>query len=222
MKERTAVALINQKGGVGKTTLAVILTEIALSRSSATITAIDLDPQKNFLSTLKGLEKPEEFSSRLVLSDKIVDQGDLMIIDCPPVIEKPTAEAIDFADVVLVPIRADGYSLLNLTNIYNLGDSLGKSKEQMPIVTVGFGSSSLPLQEAVNQQINHRGYCMAADLPLVKTIPLNITLGRFWETGLQMKHRHMFYTLFNDIVSAGVAIARGNIEQITWGEKNNA
>ena len=54
--EKIAVAAINHKGGVGKTTLSIILTQMALLKRNKVL-AIDLDPQRNFTDALSFIEK---------------------------------------------------------------------------------------------------------------------------------------------------------------------
>jgi|GEM_PF-1881545 len=212
MSERLAIAIINHKGGVGKTTLAMILTEIALFHSASTVTAIDLDSQRNFTSALKLLEMPGAVGERLKITDRIEDAGDLMIIDCPPVIDRPNAAAIDFADIILVPIMSDCFSLINLANVYKLGEAHGKSKEQMPLVCVGFNQSGTNLLDVVSAQLSKRGYCIAANTPIIKNIPFNLITGRSWDTGLQMTHRRVYYRLWDDIWAAYQSMLNGSEE----------
>ena len=49
----TVLSLINMKGGVGKTTLAMHLAHAAASKKLRTL-AVDLDPQSNLSQTLMG------------------------------------------------------------------------------------------------------------------------------------------------------------------------
>ncbi len=77
-----------EKGGVGKTTLSIILTQIALMKGKKVL-AIDQDEQCNFYSSISYLEHVSKFKDLLtlktVLTEKDFDtQTDLMIIDCPP------------------------------------------------------------------------------------------------------------------------------------------
>lgn len=216
MNERLAIAIINHKGGVGKTTLSTILTEIALFHSIKDITAIDLDSQRNFTSALRLLDKSKDEELRLKVTDHIEDVGSVMIIDCPPVIDGPNSAAIEFADIILVPIMPDCFSLINLSNVYKLGEEHGKSKEQMPLVCVGFNSSGSNLLDVVSTQLQKRDYYIAANTPIHKNIPFNLISGRPWDSGLQLAHRKVFYRLWEDIQKAYQSMLQGGDHGKLW------
>jgi len=58
------IAITNQKGGVGKTTIAFNLSQIFASKHDTRIIAIDNDPQGNLTSSF--LENPAELSANIL------------------------------------------------------------------------------------------------------------------------------------------------------------
>jgi cellulose biosynthesis protein BcsQ len=212
--DRIAIALSNHKGGVGKTTLAVILTENLL-KVGHTVTAIDLDLQRNFTDSL-ALLQDEKLKGKLTVANTITDAGDFMILDCPPAIgEETTKAAIDFADIILIPVMADLFSLINLEVVYDLGNTAGKTREQMPLVSVGFKNQSKGVQDEMRTQIAKRNYFVAADIPFNRSIPLNIMRGLPWEYGLKMDHRRIFANLLKNVECNYTRLR--NDEPCVWG-----
>jgi chromosome partitioning protein len=66
----TAVAMINRKGGVGKTTLCIALADILTSTFRKRILLIDLDPQANLTLAAIGSERWEKVDrAKLTLAD---------------------------------------------------------------------------------------------------------------------------------------------------------
>ncbi|MFA7587765.1 MAG: ParA family partition ATPase [Novosphingobium sp.] len=104
------IALVGNKGGAGKTTLAVNLAD-ALSRRATTV-ILDADPQgsalqwqafgaeRNELVVLDASEDPAA-SAR-----KLLDQYEHIVIDCPPSVHAPQLHAaLSVADVALIPVQ---------------------------------------------------------------------------------------------------------------------
>ena len=157
------IAVVNQKGGVGKTTTAVNLTA-ALKDLGKQVLLCDFDPQANATSGL-GIEKrklnhsvydvvvngtPVEQAIQqtpygdvlpstadlagaavelISMSDPsgrlkaalqpIVNNYDVIFIDCPPSLEMLTLNALVAADSILVPVQCEYYALEGLTDLMN-------------------------------------------------------------------------------------------------------
>ena len=206
---KIAVAVLNRKGGVGKTTIAVILAEIALVRHNRVL-AIDLDPSRNFSDALGFMKNYFRNSLRVksTLEESDADAPEeWIVIDCPPNLEDDSRYAIDFADIVVVPVRPDFFSLSNLGVMYSEARKCGKEKAQLPLVKVGYDSSVMT--KIANQLISERDYPVAEDLPLHKHIPYNITSGRVWSTGLIARSRQPYERLYDKILAGSEKLMAG-------------
>ena len=108
----SVVAIVNQKGGTGKTTLATNLAWVLAEKGNVML--VDADPQASALNWIAGeSEVPESLTVRGTETDdvlrlvrsKATDGYDWIIIDGPPGITKTTADAMRVADVVLIPAQ---------------------------------------------------------------------------------------------------------------------
>ena len=177
---KIAVAVLNRKGGVGKTTMAVILAQIALVRHNKVL-AVDIDPSGNFSDALGFMKNYFKDSLRIkkTLEDSDADAPEeWIVIDCPPNLDDESKHAIDFADIVVVPVRPDFFSLSNLGVMYSTAKKSGKENSQLPLVKIGYDTSAM--SKIANQIITERDYPVAEELPLHKRIPFNITSGLVW------------------------------------------
>ena len=116
------VALIAQKGGTGKTTLAVSLA-VAAGQVGMTSIIIDLDPQGtacNWKDRRKsdGPVVIDAQPGRLAAAlTKAEENGvDFAVIDTPARNEQPALAAAKAADLVLIPCRPQAYDLETIPN----------------------------------------------------------------------------------------------------------
>jgi cellulose biosynthesis protein BcsQ len=195
------------------------MTEIALSMRIKVFVA-DLDPQKNLSDSLTLLlakdEPKRQYAENLVIADEINDEGDLIMIDCPPSLNESTARAIDFADIVLIPILPDMFSVSNIGLVYKFGDLHEKSQKQLALVKVGFNKRALV--EMIQLTVGSRNYPVAGEVPSNGLIPYNITTGNLWEYRTPETARRPFYQLFENVVNAYRKMLSGDFKN-AWAGK---
>jgi chromosome partitioning protein len=111
------IAIVSQKGGAGKTTIAVHLATAAAAAGHA-VAIIDLDPQGTAASwgDRRQAAAPEVVSGQAarlqVLIDAARDAGaDLLVIDTAPNADQTALRAAQLADLVLVPCRPAAFDL---------------------------------------------------------------------------------------------------------------
>jgi chromosome partitioning protein len=120
------VSFLNQKGGVGKTTLAVHVAD-ALSRRNQRVLLVDADPQGSALDwaaarrgerlfPVAGLPRPSIHKELPALAHGY----DMVIIDGPPRVYDVARSAIMASDLVLVPVQPSPYDVWAAKEIVDL------------------------------------------------------------------------------------------------------
>jgi len=109
-----AVAIAQQKGGAGKTTIAVQLA-VTWSRQGYRVAMLDVDPQGS-LAAWFGVRKQAGLDSLLTATDvqgwkltteidRLKADYDLLVIDTPPHAETDARVAVRAASLILVPVQ---------------------------------------------------------------------------------------------------------------------
>src|SRR4029453_1215543 len=151
------ISIVSQKGGAGKTTLAIHLA-VAASQAGMNTAVIDLDPQA---SSGKGgawaqAELPVVISahaSRLaqVLETVRAEGGELVLIDTAPHSDNAALEAARMADVVLIPCRPSILDLEAFANSLDIAKLAHKPATVMLNAIAPSGSEADEAEEAITQ-----------------------------------------------------------------------
>ncbi|RRR68906.1 MAG: cobyrinic acid a,c-diamide synthase [Candidatus Viridilinea halotolerans] len=120
------VSFLNQKGGVGKTTLAVHLS-MALALRGERVLLVDADPQGSALDWSASRQAHPRFAVIGLPTKNLhrevqahVPNYDVIVIDGPPRVNELARAAIMAADIVLVPVQPSPYDVWAAKEITDL------------------------------------------------------------------------------------------------------
>jgi chromosome partitioning protein len=143
------IAIVNNKGGVGKTTATVHIGH-ALVQLGYKVLCVDMDDQANLVQFFFGRRRVNDLKKQqngvplpvqkhstnvdvLMLSSYIADENgyaevirshakeyDFVLIDSPPALEKRTYASLQAATGVLIPTEAGGLAFSGTANLINL------------------------------------------------------------------------------------------------------
>ncbi len=149
------IAIISQKGGAGKTTLALHLATASASAGRNTA-IIDLDPQASAAkwSDRREAEIPVVISahaSRLAHELARVKEsgGELVILDTAPHSDSAALEAAKVADLVLVPCRPAILDLEAITNTLDLVRAVNGNVHVVMNAVAAQGNEAAEAAEAI-------------------------------------------------------------------------
>lgn len=136
------IGVLNQKGGVGKTTLSVNLAA-CLARPGKRVLLIDADPQGSSLDwaaarqedplfSVVGLPRPSIHKELGTIGDGY----DHIVIDGPPRVTDLARSAIMASDVVLIPVQPSPYDIWAADEVVKLIEEARHFKENLKSVFV--------------------------------------------------------------------------------------
>ncbi|KUR73520.1 chromosome partitioning protein ParA [Novosphingobium fuchskuhlense] len=128
----TTIAIVSQKGGAGKTTLAINLAAAA-ERTGEVALIIDADPQATASQWAAWREEapPEVIDSAPPRIAAKVEQAKaagatFIVIDTPPHADSTASKAMEAADLVLIPCRPSAFDLAAIRTTARLVQLLAK------------------------------------------------------------------------------------------------
>jgi chromosome partitioning protein len=177
------ITLLSQKGGAGKTTLALCIA-VAAALDRRTTAVLDLDPQATACSWGDRREadspaitdvQPARLQKALERADQ--EGCDLVVLDTPPRSEHAALEAAKAADLIVLPVRPSIYDLETLRASQDLIRMAGADKPAVVVLNAvpARGSRGHEAEKAItglglavlDRHLGHRqAYADAATLGL--------------------------------------------------------
>lgn len=168
------VSYLNQKGGVGKTTLAVH-TAAAVALVGHKVVLVDADPQASALDWLASRKAEHIFPvvgmPRPVLHRQVSDLAasfDLIVIDGPPALTDIARSAILASDLVLIPVTPSPYDVWAAGDLVRLVD---EARIARPDLAAHFVISRKIVGTAIGEAVE----AALAEWPSVPVLPARIS-----------------------------------------------
>lgn len=155
------LSILNQKGGVGKTTLAIHLAG-ELTRSMREVTLIDADPQGSALDWSQARQKaghPRLFGvvglARETLHQEVPEIAKTVhhvIIDGPPRVTALTRSAMLASDVILIPVQPSALDVWACAEVITL---VREARAFKPKLKVAFVVSRRVSRTVLGREVYH-------------------------------------------------------------------
>jgi cellulose biosynthesis protein BcsQ len=153
------VALLNRKGGAGKTTTAVALAFGVKRRTDLRVGLVDCDPNGSSTRWLDGLEM-ETVACRAdqlaLFLEGLVDDFDVVFVDSPPNDELATAAIARVSDLVLLPVAPAPVEIDQLPDTIEILKAIGVPWLVVPVrvrMSTASGQSIRKLCEELNVSV---------------------------------------------------------------------
>lgn len=151
------IAILSQKGGVGKTTLATCLA-VAAEADGKTTAILDLDPQAtaSFWADEREAETPAVSSLQAVRLGPVIAAAakhgtDLVIIDGAAVARDVAHLAAQHADLVLIPTKAAVFDTMSMMHTLDVVRQLDKPVAVVLTFVSPQGQETADAKEAMGQ-----------------------------------------------------------------------
>ena len=157
------IALVSNKGGVGKTTLSM---NIASGLNASNPTAVlDVDPQQSSthwkrVGTLSGFSLPSvvtlEVQSIQAELEKMREQSTHIVVDCPPSFHaEETLDTLRLADIALIPVQPSPMDLWATVHIAGVIKEASKENPKLRgAMLINQLEAGTTLSEVVKSAVN--------------------------------------------------------------------
>jgi len=136
------ISFLNQKGGVGKTTLAIHIAD-SLSRKDKKVLLVDADPQASALDWAENSENGNRFSvvglPKKTLRNELRNieaDYDYIVVDGPPRVHEIAMAAIAASDLIVIPVQPSPFDVWSLKDIVDLVNEVKTINEHLKTVLV--------------------------------------------------------------------------------------
>lgn len=122
----TIIALINQKGGCGKSTTAVHFTYWLATKKKKKVLLVDADAQQSSSEWLEGMDLQIPYKvvqtpdDLLELLPELALESDLLVVDGPASLAEATRAILFRADFAIVPVQPTGVDLRSASEAVRL------------------------------------------------------------------------------------------------------
>ena len=165
------IAVLNQKGGVGKTTTTINLAAY-WAKAGKRVLIVDADPHD--LATIETELAQTQGRERRLAEALQGAAYDVILIDCPPALGLITINALVAANLLLIPVQAEYYALEGLGQLLEVfrrvKQAVNPDIRLLGIVTMYDSRTSLS-DQVVEQLQKH-----FADFVFETKVPRNVRL----------------------------------------------
>ncbi len=159
------IAICNQKGGCGKTSIAINLAQ-AFATNGKDVLLLDMDPQGSASDWRSiALGSGPAFDVREIERSDLLRQAralrqihDVIIVDCPPQYAQPSSAAIRVADLVLVPVQPSPFDVWSTHAIVDLIKARQEATQGKPLAAyvVSRAISNTTLQRSLSEALSQQ------------------------------------------------------------------
>ncbi len=160
------IAVAHQKGGVGKSTLALNLTSF-FTRNGAKSAVVDADTQGSISNLVHSFGEENSYGTVHLIERKSfqsfsdlskLSQYDVLLIDTPPYLSTNLNEIFEIADFVLVPTKPAVFDMFAIEGTIDLINQARKSKTHLKTgVVINMSLSGAKHVDEIKTYLKNKG-----------------------------------------------------------------